>query len=756
MLGILSSGRLAIAQNSDRTAVLIQGYIVDATTREPLIGANVLVMGTTTGVTTDMDGQFQIRNLDPGQYRLQVSMLGYQSLIKTDVIAATGKQVEILIPLLPMPVNVSEVVIRPTYFDNNRAVPVSSQSLSNEEIRRAPGGNEDVVRAVAVLPGVVQTSAGRNDLIVRGGAPSENLYVVDGHEVPNINHFGTQGATGGPLSFVNLDFVRDVSFSTGGFGVQYGDRMSSVMDLQMEEGRTDRIGGKATISASQFGLNAEGPLGKNGSFILSARRSYLDFIFKAAGFGFVPEYWDFLGKAVYHPDKLNTISWVNIAALDEVRFFNETADQRFDNSRILGNSQNQYFSGLSWRRLLHGGVLNTMLTRTAVDYKFLQTDSLLNPVFRSTSSESETGLRSEWTTRLSPRTIALVGLQGKSALLDGDLWSDPAATTYGDSLPSLQRAWNRRATRAAVYAQVVQSVGSRWTATTGARLDYYDAIDRKLAVSPRASLAYALTGNLTLSAGGGIYRQSPSYIWIVSNPKNSRLNFERADQLVLGIEQRIRPDTRVRLEGYLKRYHNYPASLSRPYLVLANTGAGYGGVDEGYAAFGTDELVSNGSGLSRGVEFTVQKRLSELRCYGIASVTYSQTEFKALDGITRTGSYDQRFILNLSGGYQFSGKGEIAAKFRFGTGLPYTPFDSQGRQNVEQYNTQRLPNFHSADLRVDRRWNMPTWTLVTYMDIQNIYGHKNVSGYRWDSRKQAVEAQTSIGVLPVIGLSAEF
>ena len=187
-----------------------------------------------------------------------------------------------------------------SFFRRTPEQAVSVQRLSFEEIRRSPGGFEDVVRAVAVFPGVAQVSAGRNDLIVRGGAPSENIYVVDNLEIPNINHFGTQGSGGGPLSYINLDFVRETSFSTGGFGARYGDRLSSVLTIDLREGRTDRLGGKATISATQFGLNLEGPIGENGTFLVSARRSYLDLIFRASGFSFVPEYWDFFARGDVH------------------------------------------------------------------------------------------------------------------------------------------------------------------------------------------------------------------------------------------------------------------------------------------------------------------------------------------------------------------------------------------------------------------------------------------------------------------------
>ncbi|MDK9700621.1 MAG: TonB-dependent receptor [bacterium] len=746
----------SLAFGQPATASLVQGHVRDGTTNEPIPGASVSVVGTSDGVRTDIEGHFRFSSLATGMYRIQASSVGYKPLIKSDIVVAPGKQTEVVFLLTPTSVELSEVVVTPSYFEENPATPVSSQTLSNEEIRRAPGGNEDVVRAIAVLPGVAQTSAGRNDLIVRGGAPSENLYVVDGHEVPNINHFGTQGASGGPLSFVNLDFVRDVTFSTGGFGVKYGDRLSSVTDINMKEGRSDRIGGKATLAASQFGFNLEGPVNRNSSFLFSARRSYLDFVFKAAGFGFVPEYWDFLGKYIYRPNAKNEISVINIGALDKVRFFNDTDDQRYNNSQVLGSSQNQYFSGVLWQHVMKEGVWNNALTRTYVDYDFLQTDSLLQPIFTSQSKEGETGLRSDVLRRISPTTTISAGIQGKTVLTDGALVLRGLQTSFGDSLRLTQTDWRDRAFKSSAYFQLSHNMMKQMTASLGGRLDYFDQIRTKTAVSPRLSLTYSLSEQSSVTLSGGVYRQAPSYVWIASNPANRDLAFLRADQVVLGYEKRLRPDTRIRIEGYLKKYRDYPASLDRSYLVLANTGAGFGGSREGFSSFGLDRLSSVGTGISRGVELLIQKRLSEIRSYGIASFTFGRTDFTGIDGKKRPGSYDQRMIMNISGGYVPNAKWEFSGKFRYGTGAPYTPYDNVGKQSAASYNTKRIPDFHSIDLRVDRRWNRSGWTLVTYLDIQNAYNHQNVSSYNWNEREQKVEENTDIGILPSIGISAEF
>jgi hypothetical protein len=733
---------------------VITGHVYDAVTQEPLPGAAVSIDGSAIGTVTGDDGVFTLKNIKPGTYRIRAALLGYTPRVITDVVVGSGRQNHISIPLQPTTVDLKTVVVEADYFRRDNDAQVSTQSLSYEEIRRAPGGQEDVLRAIAVLPGVVQVSAGRNDLIVRGGAASENLYIVDGLEVPNINHFGTQGATGGPLSFINLDFVDDVSFSTGGFGARYGDKLSSVLNINLRDGRRDRFGGKLTISASQFGINTEGPVGNDASFLFSARRSYLDFIFKAAGFGFVPEYWDFLGKASWDIDQRNKLSFVVIGALDDVRYFNDTEDKRYSNSRVLGSSQNQYVSSVSLRRLMGTGYLSFSLGRSYTTYDYLQSDSLLTPIFRSKSNEGETTIRADAVFAIGRSTELTFGAAGKIGQNDGDLRVD-TTSVYHTTAP-FSTSWDTTSYKANAYIQLSTLFLDRLHVTLGGRMDYFSMIDHPVAFSPRAALSYSITPVTSATISGGVYLQAPSTIWLLSNPVNKRLDFVRVNQIVLGLEHLFQADTKVRVEGYFKWYRDYPASESRTYLVLANTGAGYGGASEGFASFGFDPLTSGGTGVSRGIELLVQKRLSDIPCYGIFSLSWNRTDFKALDGIERPGAYDQRIIGSLSGGYRLNERWEFSMKFRIASGGPTTPFLSNGMRDYSRYNSERLPVFHSLDIRVDRRWNFDSWNLIAYIDIQNVYNRKNMQADRWDTRNSRVENfSSSIGILPTIGVCAE-
>ncbi len=733
---------------------VIKGRVVNSSTQEPVFGANVLLVGTTLGASTDLDGVFEVRNVPSGTYIVRVTSVGYSPNVRTDVVVSPSRPAELRIDIIESLVEVEGVSVTASYFQKLPDKPVSTLSQSNEEIRRLPGGLEDVVRAISILPGVAQVQAGRNDLIVRGGAPSENLFVIDNIEVPNINHFGTQGASGGPLSYINLDFVRDTRFSTGGFAARYGDKLSSVLTINLREGRTDHLGGKATISASQFGLNLEGPMSSKGSFIFSARRSYLDFIFKAAGFGFVPEYWDFLGKADYRLGQNDELSIIGIGVLDNVRFFNDTEEQRFDNSRVLGSDQDQVVAGATWRHLFTSGYTSVTFSRVDVSFDYLQSDSLLNPIFGSSSREIENTLRGDVVWLIGTGSELSGGVQSKFISFDNAVIIPAFESSFGDSL-SISRSYGTDAWKAAGYVQFSQSLGD-WRLTGGVRADYFDLIDKPFTLAPRFSFTYALLPTLNLNGSVGRYYQSPSYVWLAGNPFNRGLKPIGVNQYILGADYLLRPDTRVSIEVYRKNYSDYPASLTRPYLVMANTGAGFGGSEEGFASFGFDPLTSAGTGRSQGIELLVQKRLSEVPCYGTVSVSYNTAEFVALDGISRPGSFDQHWILNVGGGYIFNEHWEISTKFRLATGRPYTPFGPGGVQSPAEYNTARVGTNHSLDVRVDRRWQFDSWTLITYVDVQNIYNRQPLDVPRYNTRTQQAEVNQSIGILPSIGISAEF
>lgn len=749
-----------VAQEQKRGA--ITGRVLDKATKEPIAGATARVVGTELGAVADADGKFTIQNIPVGTYQVRFSAVGYESAIRSDIVVSTARPFVVVVELQEKSVEGKEVEVVADYFKKRKAdSPTSEQSFSYEEIRRLPGGFEDVVRAVSTLPGVSVASAGRNDLLVRGGAPSENLFLIDGIEVPNINHFGTQGFGGGPISFVNLDYVREVNFSTGGFGVKYGDKISSVVSLELRNGREDRLGGKLNLSATQFGFNIESPLSKNGQYLFSARRSYLDFIFKSAGFSFVPEYYDFLGKATYNLGGGNELSALGVGVINNVRLFDDTPEKRFNNSRLLDNTQYQLIGGVGWKKVFKGGFVATTLGRTRIDYRFQQRDSLQNPFFRNNSIEDELNLRIDALVAASKNVELSFGAQAKTVGFDADVFlKDPNANAI-----IVEKVFKERFYKGALYGQILQRFW-RLTATLGGRVDYFDGIDKKFYPAPRGSLSLALTDKTTLNFSAGRYAQAPSYIWLVAEEANRKLKSIQTNVFIAGFEQIAQPDLKFSIEGYFKDYRDYPASLNRTFLTLANTGADFGGSEDGFASFGLEPLASLGRGRAYGVEFFIQKKLSETPYYGIASLTIGKSEFRGIDGKFRPSNFDQRVIFSLSGGYRFDEKWELGVKFRYASGRPFTPVGANGDPSYgfrltnidpDLFNSRRLPDFHALDLRLDRRWQFETWTLITYLDIQNIYNRRNQNPPRWNAREGTVEtAGGQIGILPSIGVNAEF
>ena len=732
---------------------IIYGSVKDVITQQPLPGVNILVMDTNIGGSTDVDGNYKIDGIEPGTYRIRISSVGYSSIIKTDVVVNSIKPNRVDVELQEAAYQLDEVTVQDDYFSKNPLELVSTKKFNYEEIRRSPGAFEDVVRALSVLPGVAQADAGRNDLIIRGGAPYENLFLVDGIKIPNINHFGNQGATGGPISYINLDFVKSTSFSTGGFPVNYGDKLSSVLSIQLKNGRSDRTGGKATISSSQFGVNLEGPVGQNSDFIFSVRRSYLDLIFKAAGFAFVPEYYDLISKVNIKLGTGRNLSFFFLGALDKVNFFNDTPEKRFDNSRTIGSDQKQYTFAGKYQEIFGEGFWDVSLSRNYVNYNNAQKDTLQNPVYTNLSTEIENSLKSDVTFKFSSENEINIGTELSLIEFNSDIYFPSKLTSFGDTLDTINYKTKDNYFKWGGYLNYNSVLMEKITMNLGIRGDYFNGINTKYYFSPRLSLSYKLSDVSNINMSTGIYYQTPSYLWL-NNNNNKDLKSIRVNQYILGYENRLKEDILLKIEGFVKDYSNYPVSNLRPYLILANTGAGFS--DDNYTSLGLDPLQSSGKGLTKGVEFSVQKKLSDTPFYGIMSLTISKSDFTPLDGIERAGLYDQNVLFNISGGYKFSAEWEGSFKFRFASGSPYTPFDINGNQSVSDYNSRRLIPTHSLDLRIDKRWNFSSSVLIIYLDIQNIYNRKNTNSVRWDPRIMKVDESSSIGILPSLGISLEF
>ncbi|MFM8569682.1 MAG: TonB-dependent receptor, partial [Candidatus Kapaibacterium sp.] len=727
----------------------------------PLPGATIQVLGTKLGAVTRSDGKFSIRNVPVGTVNIRVSSVGYDAKVVSDIAVNSAKPYVVLVELVDKAQTTEAIEVKADYFSATGESVTTNRALSSEEIRRAPGVQEDVIRAVALLPGVGVTQAGRNDLVVRGGAPFENLFVVDNIEVPNINHFGSQGSSGGPLTLVNIGFVRAVQFSAGGFGARYGNRVSSYTNISLRDGNDERFAGDANFSATGFGLILEGPIGDNATFLFNIRRSFLDILFKALGQSFIPDYWDMTFKTTVKLDDKISLSFLTLGALDKVSVNNDSLDGRYRNSLVAFTDQDQYFSGLTWKHLFTDGFFTLTLGRTYSAFSSRQQDSTLKTLFNNTSEEGTNSLNLHGTYQLS-RT---------SELNFGSVTSYASRLKYNVNIPGFLRRDDKGVPTPLVvdtsftglntvaYVTVRNEFMDVYSATLGARADYYAFLDNALVLSPRITLARSLGERTRLELNAGRYYQAPSFIWLIGDASNAKsLKPIRADQVVLGVEHRITDDVRVQVEGFYKWYADYPARMYRPQAVLSPSGFEDATTD---IRFGLEPLTSTGTGVARGVELFVQKKLGEVPLFGLISLTMQQSNFVGLDGTSRPSAFDSRFIFNVAAGYRIGNAWELSAKFRLAQGLPTTPFVTSGvtvgTPDFTRYNAgERLPTFHAMDIRIDRRWSFQAWQLITYIDVQNVYGRKNITQLRWDPRTQDIAQPAGVAVIPSIGLNVLF
>jgi len=727
-----------------------------------MANATVRVLGQEAATQSDSSGRFTLRGVRLGIVTIEVRRLGFAPVTKGNIAVSPAKPAEVAVVLRPIDVQLDAVTVRPDAFPAQMAAstPVSTQTYDAEEVRRQPGAQEDVLRAVSIAPGVGVTSAGRNDLVVRGGAPFENLFVVDNIEVPNINHFGSQGSTGGPVSLINIRFIESASLSAGGFGARLGDRTSSATILTLREGNRERVAGELNVAATQYGAVIEGPLGEKASFFVNARKSYLDLLFKAIGLSFIPSYTDATAKVVWRPTTRDAVSFLTIAARGSVSFDNSTDSGRVTNSQVLSPTQDQYFSGITWKRLLSRGVATTTLGRTWTRYVTAQRDSLLVPIFASRSVEGENTLRTD-ITWLAGRGVEIeTGTIFKYA---SDLRYDATLAGFtrrdaGGVPRPLRVDTSFTALRNGTYVQATWQARSRLRVSLGARNDWYGFLDNAVRFSPRASASLQVDPVTTLTLAGGRYWQAPSYIWLVGDAQNAqRLKPFRADQAVAGVTRLVGCDVKVQLEVYGKRYADYPARRFRPQAVLSPSGFDDATTD---IPFGLEPLESTATGNAFGIELFAQKKFGASPFYGQLSTSFNRTRFTGIDGTATRGAFDSPVTANGVLGWRPNAKWEVATRVRGASGLPFTPFvvtgSLAGSLDFARYNAERVGTFVAADLRVDRRFVMRRTQFIAFIDLQNFTNQENQQAPVWNPRTRMADSNQSIGLLPSIGLNFEF
>lgn len=736
----------------------VKGKVTERGSGRPLSGIIISSEYNSAITKSDTAGYFELPGLTgDGMYTLRAAGEGFAVIEKKVTLSDTESDQFVKIEMNELNVIWNDVTVSSGNSDT-KITGISAARLDAADMKYTPGTLQDVVRAVQILPGVAQPDPLRNDLLVRGGGPSENLYIVDGFQIPNINHYGSLGATGGPASFINADYVRDISFSSGGFSAQYGDKISSVMEISLRNTPDMEHRNKLILAASQFGLNTEGHLGNSGSYYLSVRRSYLDLVFRSYGFTYAPRYYDAYGKVIITPGKNDQISVLFLGTFDDLAIFDKS--DNYSSPVYSASYQKSFTAGISYSRLFNNGYL-----RIGFNRNYLNFESVPNPTLYNSSFETENILSGKIVYKPTVNDEIEAGVLINSVYTSYDIQFETQTKATGlhkkyvtpfgiillrDALDNKQ-SFNK----SGAYIQYNKTMFSRLNTSLGLRADYSNALKEQIAISPRFMLQYNFTETDNIAFNTGIYYQSPSYIWLAASDQNS-LEYIKAIQYILSLNHRYASNTSSRLELFYKKYSDYPVSMIRPYLTMANTGSKFSGKDEGFASFGLEPLTSRGTGEAYGAEYTIERSFPEEGINLLFTSTYCRTFYVALDGIKRPGSFDQVWNIKVLASADLGKAWNAALRFRYAGGAPMTPYNSDGTQNIEKYNSARFEVNHALDARIYRVWNLGSLVLNTYIDIQNVYNRKNRSYMRWDYETGQVARDQVIGILPTVGVNIEF
>ncbi len=759
MILIVLSDKFSYSFEIDKEYGIIKGRVIDRETKAILVGTNVSIVSTNRGTATDSKGNFVINNVPIGNYTVQFNYIGYKPLKITDVIVKSNRITFMQAELNLTVIKGQRVSVSGGYFPQSKDPSISVIGFSSEEIRRAPGVGGDVSRIITGLPSVAKVNDEINCLVVRGGSPLENSFYLDNIEIPNINHFPVLTSTGGTIGLLNVDFIKDVNFFTGVFPASYGNTLSSVMELYFREGNRDEFDGQLDFSMIGIGAIGEGPLATgNGSWLFSVRRSYFELLGEDITEGMDIAYSDFESKIVYDINKQNKLTFLGIVGNDHI-------DMPYDGAIDNGNSDwgstkvIEGSVGINWRLLWSkNGFSNTSVAFTFAKYhEKIQVTKTKALQYINKAFERFLNVRNVNHFRLNPTNSIEFGFETKYIHNLYDNFYEEYRDHSGNLIPEITFDDRLSTQNISLFAQHTWSPVNKLSTNIGIRLEYID-YHKDWNVSPRISFSYQITPITAITAATGVFYQTlPSILLSKSN------NFKKFDRLsathyVLGLKHLLTENTCLSLEAYYKDYKNFPLDLFQPDIFI---------IDE--IAYHPLELISksenlegNGKAFVKGLEVLLQKKLAK-DIYGMISGSYFKTCYKGYNGLWKDRVYDNRFIFSIESGYKPNPYWEFSVRWIYAGGPPYTPFDKNASQAMNQgiydqnkINEERYPDFHSLNIRVDKRFHFKHSNLIIYFSIWNAYNNKNIVSYFWNEIENKKDTIYQWKLTPILGVEYEF
>jgi hypothetical protein len=726
---------------------VLKGRITDAMSNEPLPFVSVIVSGTNIGTATDDNGNFQFKGLSPGFVRIQASFVGYKNTMSSQIEVNNAKAAFLEIKMEVQNTQIDEVTVTTSPFRKTEESPVSLKTIGIAEIEKSPGANRDISAVIQSYAGVLSSPSFRNDIIIRGGGPSESRFYLDGIEVPNINHFATQGASGGAVGILNADFIREVNYYSGAFPADRGNALSGVFEFSQVDGNADKLKLRSTLGASEVSGTLDGPLGKNTTYIVSVRRSYLKLLFTALKLPFLPTFNDMQFKVRTRLDAKNEVTFIGLGAIDQnalnLGIKNPNDQQKYILSQLPVNDQWSYTVGAVYKHFRRNSyqtvaVSQSRLNNTLTKYLENNYSSPDNKILDYASQELENRIRLEDNIRMNDYKVVL------GTDLDFARYTNSTFQKrfYAGEIQNVNYNTKLNILKYGLFGQISRAIlDERLTLSAGFRMDantYSSGMNKLLnQFSPRISASYKLTRRWSLNANTGRYFQLPAYTTLGYQQngqfvnKTNDLKYISVDHYILGVEYQPQTAMQFSIEGFLKNYSHYPFSV-KDGISLANKGADFG-------VIGDEEVRSSSQGRAYGTEF--QARISSSKGYNLnLSYTLVRSEFEDGSSAYYVSAWDSKHILSLTASAALKRGWQIGTRFRHVGGLPHTPYDMNHSSLISAWNlqggpyldytklnTERFPAFHQLDVRVDKAYYLKKMTLKFYLDIQNLYNFQSQS-----------------------------
>jgi hypothetical protein len=770
----------SLATRAQPITQTVKGTVIDKASEKPLVGVSVQVTGMPGGVITDSTGGYKLANVPVGRQRISFTSIGYKPVSIPEVLVTIGKQVILDVSLEESIHALNEVTVSAPRARKGMALNEfagsSARSFSMDEVTRYAGGRNDPARLASNFAGVSSTNDSRNDIVVRGNSPTAVLWRMEGVPIPNPNHFATLGTTGGPVSALNTNALKNSDFYTGAFPAEYGNASGAVFDLSLRSGNKDKV--EKTLQLNAFsGLEAmlEGPLSKkkNGSsFLIGYRYSFAQVaqsIGLKIGTQAVPKYQDLIFNLNFANSKLGKFSLFGLGGISNIDFIG--AD--LDSTDLFANKdEDTYFKsrigivGLKHtidvgRNSYIRSVLSYSYTSSSGDiYKYY--DSLPQRQYITKQNTKNTGLR--FTTYINSK------LSTRFTIRSGFLAEQNGLDTYNETREGrpgweVLRDYNGSTWLLQPYVQGRYRFTEKLSLNAGVHGMYYTFNDAA-AVEPRASLSYALDNTKTITVSYGLHSQlqpAPVYLYQQILPdgtydqSNRDLGFTKAHHYILGYDWVFAKDWRLKTEVYYQSIYNAPVEKTPSGFSILNSGADFSFPEKA-------GLVNKGTGTNKGVELTVEKFFSK-GYYLLTTASLFDSKYKGSDGIERNSTFNNHSVLNILAGKEFkmgsTGRNvfTVDLKMAYSGGRYYTPVDlaaseRAGTEKLDEtrYNTEQFPDYFRLDTRFGFRLNSAKRRLsqTLYLDLQNVTNRDNVFVRRYNQVQKQVGTVYQIGFFPDI------